>query len=280
MSDATRAARCKVNHTLVQGLGFSLTLNPEPKLGFKHLRPYSNRQQTCIPPLFSSDSWSAQTTVSLLHYLILLSCCPCTLQVSAHPTGILVGVLSTIIAGLYQVWTGTKQAALAVNGNQLLQQVSPAAAALLAVLVPMFEPLGLEHLFGTSVTSASATGVTAAGMLATGISGVTALDTIPAPGLTGVTGVTAGAYEDTLVGYPYTPAAVAAILLSCLLGLSVTLSSYWAIGVTSPLTFNVVGHAKTVIILAGGVLLFHDVINLAKGMGLLLALAGVVMYSC
>jgi solute carrier family 35 protein E3 len=204
--------------------------------------------------------------------------------------------MSTLVAGLYQVWTGTKQAALAVNGNQLLQQVSPAAAALLAVLVPIFEPLGIEHLFntGTALAGASSSGTAATAVelmqstvavadampLATAATEATAAAAAAVGGTISVAEFTTAAAYNTLVGYPYTPAAVAAILLSCLLGLSVTLSSYWAIGVTSPLTFNVVGHAKTVIILAGGVMLFHDAMNLAKGFGLLLALTGVVMYSC
>lgn len=63
---------------------------------------------------------------------------------------------------------------------------------------------------------------------------------------------------DTLRGFPYTPASLAAIALSALLGLAVSLSTFLVIGATSSLTYNVVGHIKTVIIIAGGVLLFDE----------------------
>jgi len=63
---------------------------------------------------------------------------------------------------------------------------------------------------------------------------------------------------DTLSGYPYSAAAVAAIAVSAGLGLLVSLSTFLVIGATSSLTYNVVGHVKTVIILAGGCLFFGD----------------------
>ena len=41
--------------------------------------------------------------------------------------------------------------------------------------------------------------------------------------------------------------------MSSLLGLLVNLSTFLVIRVTSSLTYNIVGHVKTVLILAGGV---------------------------
>jgi solute carrier family 35 protein E3 len=64
-----------------------------------------------------------------------------------------------------------------------------------------------------------------------------------------------------------------------MMGLSVTLSSYWAIGMTSPLTFNVLGHLKTAMVLAAGILVFGDTMTWMKGGGLLLSMCGVVWYS-
>lgn len=40
------------------------------------------------------------------------------------------------------MWAGSKQKELGVNGNQLLHQVSPWAVAMLAVLIPVLEPVG------------------------------------------------------------------------------------------------------------------------------------------
>ena len=54
---------------------------------------------------------------------------------------------------------------------------------------------------------------------------------------------------EALLGYPFTAGACVAILLSALLGLLVSLSTFLVIGATSSLTYNVVGHIKTVCVL-------------------------------
>ena len=46
---------------------------------------------------------------------------------------------------------------------------------------------------------------------------------------------------DTLLNYKYTPVIVGAILLTAVLGLLVSLSTFLVIGATSSLTYNVVG---------------------------------------
>lgn len=56
-----------------------------------------------------------------------------------------------------------------------------------------------------------------------------------------------------------TPAAILVVLLSAALGLLVTLSTFLVIGATSALTYNVVGHIKTVGVIAGGVLFYGEV---------------------
>lgn len=83
----------------------------------------------------------------------------------------------------------------------------------------------------------------------------------------------------SLLAFHYTPAAVAAILFSAVLGLLVSLSTFLVIGATSSLTYNVVGHLKTVIILTGGCLLFGDDMPPRKLIGVLIAMAGIVWYS-
>lgn len=82
-----------------------------------------------------------------------------------------------------------------------------------------------------------------------------------------------------IVGYEYTFGSVAAILISAVLGLLVNLSTFLVIGATSSLTYNVVGHVKTVIILTGGILFFGDTMSGKKFMGILLAMGGIVWYS-
>ena len=77
-----------------------------------------------------------------------------------------------------------------------------------------------------------------------------------------------GADEANLLSYQFTPANVTAILSSAFLGLLVNLSTFLVIGATSALSYNVVGHFKTVLILTGGCLLFGDDMSLKKLLGI------------
>ena len=63
------------------------------------------------------------------------------------------------------------------------------------------------------------------------------------------------------------------------LGLLVSWSTFLMIGATSGLTFNVVGNLKLIIVLAGGVVFFGDVMPPKKFAGVCLALAGIFWYS-
>jgi solute carrier family 35 protein E3 len=63
-------------------------------------------------------------------------------QVSSNPLGLLVAAAAVLSSSLYQVWAGSKQKELGVNGNQLLHQVAPSAVVMLAVLIPILEPVG------------------------------------------------------------------------------------------------------------------------------------------
>ena len=74
----------------------------------------------------------------------------------------------------------------------------------------------------------------------------------------------------------YTTGALAAIALSALLGLLVSVSTFLLIGATSALTYNVCGHVKTVIILAGGVLIFGDEMPPKKLAGICIAMSGII----
>jgi solute carrier family 35 protein E3 len=168
-------------------------------------------------------------------------------QVTANTKGAIVGVAATLVTALYQLWVGTKQRELGASSMQLLHQYTPQATVMMGLLVPLMEPVGWRHLFGGGGSFA------AVGALSRG--------------------------DGTLLGYRYTPSAVAAILFSAALGLLVSLSTFLVIGATSSLTYNVVGHLKTVIILTGGCLLFGDQMPASKLAGLGVAMAGIVWYS-
>eukprot|EP00892_Ulva_mutabilis_P003122 jgi/Ulvmu1/12810/UM097_0039.1 len=73
--------------------------------------------------------------------------------------------------------------------------------------------------------------------------------------------------------------ALAIILASAMLGLLVTLSTFLVIGHTSALTYNVVGHLKTVGIISGGILFYGETMPAKKLVGLLVAAAGIAWYT-
>lgn len=87
------------------------------------------------------------------------------------------------------------------------------------------------------------------------------------------------AHADTILGYHYGATSIAAILVSAVLGLLVNLSTFLVIGATSSLTYNVVGHVKTVIILAGGVVFFGDTMSQNKLGGIMVAMGGIIWYT-
>ena len=85
-----------------------------------------------------------------------------------------------------------------------------------------------------------------------------------------------GRGPDTVLGFPYGAWSLAAILLSAALGLLVSLSTFLVIGATSSLTYNVVGHLKTIIILSGGFFFFGDRMPPNKLFGVGVAMLGIM----
>ena len=69
------------------------------------------------------------------------------------------------------------------------------------------------------------------------------------------------------------------IVLSCLISVSVNFSTFLVIGKTSPVTYQVLGHLKTCLVLAFGYVLLHDPFSWRNIMGILIALCGMVLYS-
>jgi solute carrier family 35 protein E3 len=128
-------------------------------------------------------------------------------HMARNARGLAVGLAATLVTAMYQIWAGTKQKELRASSMQLLHQYTPQAAAILGLLVPIMEPVGWGHLRGGAVAAAAGAGVWGDG---------------------------------TLLGYNFTPAAAAAIVLSAVLGLLVSLSTFLVIGATSSLTYNVV----------------------------------------
>lgn len=72
---------------------------------------------------------------------------------------------------------------------------------------------------------------------------------------------------------------IAHVLLTCFLALGVNISNYLVLGKTSPLTYQVLGHLKTVMILVLGFVVFRYKAEPRAILGIVVALVGVVAYT-
>ncbi|KAL8051117.1 hypothetical protein ABFX02_06G124900 [Erythranthe guttata] len=85
--------------------------------------------------------------------------------------------------------------------------------------------------------------------------------------------------QQNVFAFEYTPRVVVFIVLSCLISISVNFSTFLVIGKTSPVTYQVLGHLKTCLVLAFGYVLLRDPFNWRNIFGILVALVGMISYS-
>uniref|UniRef100_M1CZS8 UDP-glucuronic acid/UDP-N-acetylgalactosamine transporter n=1 Tax=Solanum tuberosum TaxID=4113 RepID=M1CZS8_SOLTU len=74
-------------------------------------------------------------------------------------------------------------------------------------------------------------------------------------------------------------AQIAFIVLSCLISVSVNFSTFLVIGKTSPVTYQVLGHLKTCLVLAFGYVLLRDPFSWRNILGIVIAMLGMILYS-
>ncbi|GMI96901.1 UDP-XYLOSE TRANSPORTER3 [Hibiscus trionum] len=79
--------------------------------------------------------------------------------------------------------------------------------------------------------------------------------------------------------FKYTPQVLFFIVLSCMISVSVNFSTFMVIGKTSPVTYQVLGHLKTCLVLAFGYILLRDPFSWRNILGILIAVVGMVLYS-
>lgn len=82
-----------------------------------------------------------------------------------------------------------------------------------------------------------------------------------------------------ILEYKYSSGAFLFILLSCSLAVFCNVSQYLCIGRFSAVSFQVLGHMKTVCVLTLGWLLFDSELTFKNIMGMLIAVVGMVVYS-
>lgn len=85
--------------------------------------------------------------------------------------------------------------------------------------------------------------------------------------------------NQNVFAFNYTPPVLAFIVLSCLISVSVNFSTFFVIGKTSPVTYQVLGHLKTCLVLAFGFILLHDPFRWRNILGILIAIVGMILYS-
>eukprot|EP01018_Ginkgo_biloba_P016081 Gb_29422 [translate_table: standard] len=85
--------------------------------------------------------------------------------------------------------------------------------------------------------------------------------------------------NQNVFAFKYTPQVLIFIVLSCLISVSVNFSTFLVIGKTSPVTYQVLGHLKTCLVLAFGYVLLHDPFSWRNILGILIAIVGMGLYS-
>lgn len=83
----------------------------------------------------------------------------------------------------------------------------------------------------------------------------------------------------SVFAHKYTTPVVGFIILSCLIAVSVNFSTFLVIGTTSPVTYQVLGHLKTCLVLSFGYTLLHDPFTMKNILGILVAIFGMALYS-
>ncbi|KAJ8608871.1 hypothetical protein CTAYLR_005257 [Chrysophaeum taylorii] len=82
-----------------------------------------------------------------------------------------------------------------------------------------------------------------------------------------------------LRAFQWTVPVVRDILLSCVLALGVNITNYLVLGKTSPLTYQVVGHLKTILTITFGIFILRHPTNSKNIFGIFIAMLGVISYS-
>lgn len=78
---------------------------------------------------------------------------------------------------------------------------------------------------------------------------------------------------------PWSAEALRMVGLTGAVAFAINLSIFWIIGNTSPVTYNMVGHLKFCLTLAGGFLLFRDAVAPVQILGIILTFSGILAYT-
>ena len=169
-------------------------------------------------------------------------------DVELRPIGLIFGLLAVLTTAVFQIWQGTKQKEFGISATQLQAGIAPWQSAQAAAV-----SLATEFY---CYDGSSPTCDTALEFFQKAMDGPNAAHKVHVLQL---------------------------VLGTCFLALAVNLCSFGLIGRTSPITFQVVGHAKTCLVLVGGYMLFPAKVNDSQALinniaGVSVAMVGVILY--
>ena len=175
-------------------------------------------------------------------------------EVHLKPLGLAYGVIAVVMTAVCQIWQGSKQKEFGISATQLQATLAPWMSAQAFAVAMASEVLCSGGGSGSEVTACDA-----------------ALPYFKAA---------------LLDGDPIKSHTLLIVLGTCFLALLVNLSSFGLVGLTSAITLQVVGHAKTCLVLIGGYVLFpshgnskHQQQQLQNNIiGVSVAMVGVVLY--
>jgi len=169
-------------------------------------------------------------------------------DVELRPLGLSFGTLAVFTTAVFQIWQGTKQKEFAISATQLQAGIAPWQS---------FQALAVSVVFEFYCVTPPADGSPCDSALSY--------------------------FSDAVGGDERKRRVLWIVLATCFLALAVNLCSFGLIGRTSAITFQVVGHAKTCLVLVGGYLLFPSKLGDTQQlynniMGVSVAMIGVILY--
>ena len=271
-----RLLRCagfyEANQTMPQIEKFKVALAGFASIGFMNLSLNSNSvgfyqitKLTIIPVVLAINllygvHTNGKIKLALLILLAGVGVATVT-DVQLRPLGLVYGALAVLTTAVFQIWQGTKQKEFEISGTQLQAAVAPWQTVQALVAAALTEGVCLKPQSPTHAFDYGAYRL---------------FEDKVCPKTVPVFVREAAASDDGV-------RTLGLVLATCFLALAVNFCSFGLIGRTSPITFQVVGHLKTCLVLVGGYVLFaskqqdpHQLQN--NIIGVSVAMVGCVLY--
>ena len=216
-------------------------------LGFNSVGFYQMTKLAIIPctvgiqTAFYAKRFSREVKTSLAVLLLGVAVATVT-DVRLNFLGTVVSLLAVATTCVSQIWTNTMQREHAVDSTQLLHSASPYMAAILAAVAL---PLDVGLNGGGRASSSS---------------------------------INSNAYDESGANGSSSRIVVVVAAATCVIAVAVNFSTFLVIGKCDAVTYQVLGHLKTCLVLAFGFFALGDAIHLRNALGIGVALVGMGAY--